>query len=77
MKTQGLKQALDKHGFVAFGGTRRMRKKAELKSESFPSVTAVIAGTQKTNVLSFGIFITAAKHQAKVSVYSHYQTGQS
>jgi len=61
MKTQALKQALDKHGFdAAFGGARRDD-----------------AGTLKTSAPSFGIFITARWIRGKVFVCSRFLIGPS
>lgn len=60
MKTQGLKQALDKHGFdAAFGGARVMKKNHAQKSVCILFVMSTIAGIQKTSAQSFGTSITA------------------
>ena len=60
MKTQGLKQALDKHGFdAAFGGLVEMKRSLVQKSAFTPSVMNTIVGTLKINALSYGTFITA------------------
>lgn len=59
MKTEGLKQALNKYGFdAAFGGARRDEENHAPKRESIHSVTAFIAGTRKTSGLSCGTTIT-------------------
>jgi len=63
MKTQGLRQALDHHGFdVVFGGARRFEAQA-------------IVGIRNCNAPNFGTFITPACAQAKPFVYSPFLTG--
>ncbi|XMR45801.1 phosphoadenosine phosphosulfate reductase family protein [Escherichia coli] len=49
MKTEGLKQALNQHGFdAAFGGARRETRRSPVpRSGSTPSVTSLTAGTPK------------------------------
>jgi sulfate adenylyltransferase subunit 2 len=48
MKTEGLKQALDKHGFdAAFGGARRDEENPAPRSACTRSATASTAGTRK------------------------------
>lgn len=48
MKTEGLKQALNKYGFdAAFGGARAMKRNPALKNVSTLSVTVSIAGIRK------------------------------
>ncbi len=48
MKTQGLKQALNKYGFdAAFGGARRDEEKSRAKSVFIPSVIRTIRGIKK------------------------------
>lgn len=60
MKTQGLKQALDKYGFdAAFGGARRDEEKAVQKSAFIASAIRTTVGIRKTNVLNFGTPTTA------------------
>lgn len=57
MKTQALKQALDKYQFdAAFGGARRDEEKSRAKSVFTHSAIANTVGTRKTNALNFGIF---------------------
>ena len=51
MKTQALKQALNKYGFTA------MRKKVVQKKESFPSVTKTMPGIQRIRDRRCGNFI--------------------
>ena len=49
MKTQGLKQALDEHGFdVAFGGARRDEEKSRAKERIFRSVTRPSLGPEES-----------------------------
>lgn len=49
MKTEGLKQALNKYGFdAAFGGARRDEEKSRAKERIYSSVTASIAGIRKS-----------------------------
>jgi 3'-phosphoadenosine 5'-phosphosulfate sulfotransferase (PAPS reductase)/FAD synthetase len=68
MKTQGLKQALDKYKFdAAFGGARR--------NAYFRCVRPNIAGTRKTSGPSPGGFTTRAKGRAKVFASSRCPTG--
>ena len=56
MKTDALKQALDKYGFdAAFGGARAaMRRNPAPKSAFSPSATAATAGTPKTSARNCG-----------------------
>jgi sulfate adenylyltransferase subunit 2 len=49
-KTEGLKQALDLHGFdAAFGGARRDEEKSRAKERMFSFRTASTAGTRRTS----------------------------
>ena len=58
MKTQALKQALDKYKFdAAFGGARRDEEKSRAKEEYFLLEISNIIGTQKINDLNCGIYI--------------------
>ena len=61
MKTEGLKQALDKHQFdAAFGGGRRDEEKSRAKERVYSvSEIKTIVGIQRTNVPNFGICTTA------------------
>ncbi len=78
MKTEGLKQALNKYGFdAAFGGARAMRRNPALKSVSTLSATASTAGIRKTSARSCGITTTARSTKAKASAYSRSPTGPS
>lgn len=59
MKTQALKQALNKYQFdAAFGGAVVTKKSLAQKSVCIPSVTKTTVGIRKTNVQSYGIYLT-------------------
>lgn len=76
MKTQGLKQALNKYGFdAAFGGARRDEENLVRKSVSIHSAIRTTPGTRKTSVLSCGKPTTARSTKAKAFVCSHCRTG--
>lgn len=78
MKTEGLKQALDKYGFdAAFGGARRDEENRAPKSVSTLSATVFTAGIRKTSVRSCGTTTTARLTRAKASVSSRSPTGPS
>lgn len=78
MKTEGLKQALNKYGFdAAFGGARRDEENRGRKSAFTPSATAFIAGTRKTSVLNCGTTTTGRLTKAKVSASSPCPTGRN
>ena len=50
MKTEALKQALDRHGFdAAFGGARRDEEKSRAKERIFSFAAPSTAGTRKTS----------------------------
>ena len=69
MKTDGLKQALDKYGFdAAFGGARRDEENPAPRSAFFPSATRVIAGTQRTSARNCGTSTTPARTRVNRSV---------
>ena len=69
MKTQALKQALDKYKFdAAFGGARRDEEKSRANTT---------AGTPRTNVLNSGTSTTARSTRAKAFGYSRCPTGPS
>ena len=58
MKTQALKQALDKYGFTAaFGGGRRDEEKSRAKERIFPSVTVNMHGSQRISARRCGSYI--------------------
>jgi hypothetical protein len=70
MKTEALKQALDKYGFdAAFGGARR--------DACFLSAIPTMAGIRKTSARSCGTFITPALPRVKVSAPFRCPTGPS
>ena len=74
MKTQGLKQALDKHGFdVAFGGARRDEENLEPRKGYFHSETKTTIGTQKGRGQNFGMSTTLAKIQEKPSGFPAFK----
>lgn len=78
MKTEGLKQALNKYGFdAAFGGARRDEEKSRAKERIYPSATASTAGTRKISVRSCGTTTTARLTKAKASASSRSPTGPS
>jgi sulfate adenylyltransferase subunit 2 len=59
MKTQGLKQALDKYQFdAAFGGARRDEEKSRAKERVYSFRDTKHRWDPKTNVQNFGIFTT-------------------
>ena len=77
MKTQGLKQALDKHGFdVAFGGARRDEENLEPRKGYFHSETKTTIGTQKGRGQNFGMSTTLAKTRENHQGVP-FQTGQN
>ena len=66
MKTQALKQALNKYQFTAaFGGGRRDEEKSRAKER-----------IRKTSVRKCGSFTTQRSTRAKVSVSSRFRTGR-
>lgn len=78
MKTEGLKQALNKYGFDAAFGARAVTKRNPApKSVSTLSATASTAGTRKTSVRSCGTTTTARSTRAKVFASSRSPTGPS
>lgn len=59
MKTQALKQALNKYGFTAaFGGGRRDEENQEQRKEFSHSEMKTMHGIRRTNVLKCGSYIT-------------------
>ena len=74
MKTQGLKQALNKYGFDAHDVTK---KSLVPKSGYIRSVISTIVGTLKTNVQSYGAPIMARSIKARAFECSLYLTGLS
>ncbi len=78
MKTEGLKQALNKYGFDAAFGARAVTKRNPApKSVSTLSATASTAGTRKTSVRSCGTTTTARSTRAKAFASSRSPTGPS
>ncbi len=78
MKTEGLKQALNKYGFdAAFGGARATKRSRAPKSVFTPSATAFTAGTRKTSARSYGTTTTGRLTKAKASAFSRSLTGPS
>jgi len=75
MKTQALKQALDKYKFdAAFGATR---KNPAPRSGFFPSARASIAGTRRTSARSSGISTIPASPKANRSACFRSPTGRN
>ena len=69
MKTQALKQALNKYGFTAaFGGGRRDEEKSRAKE--------IMPGTRRTRDRKCGSFTTLKSIKAKAFGYSRFPTGQ-
>ncbi len=78
MKTQSLKQALDKYGFdAAFGGARRDEEATRAKERYSPSATSITAGTPRTSVPSCGISTTPGSTRASPSALFRSPTGPS
>lgn len=78
MKTEGLKQALDKYGFdAAFGGARRDEENRVLKSVFTHLEIDLIVGIRKINVQNYGKTTTAKLIKGKVFAFFHYQIGRS
>ena len=76
MKTQALKQALNKYGFTAaFGGGRRDEEKSRAKERIFLSVMNT-PGIRRTRDRRCGNFIIQRSTKARVSVFSQSPTGQ-
>ncbi len=79
MKTEGLKQALDKYGFdAAFGGARRDEEKSRAKERVYSfRDTKHRWDPKKTSVPSCGTSTTARSTRANRSAYSRCRTGPS
>ena len=76
MKTQALRQALDKYKFdAAFGGARRDEESSRAKERIFSLRSPSIAGTQKASVRNPGACSTRASAPAKASACSRCRTG--
>ena len=66
MKTQALKQALNKYGFTAaFGGGRRDEENQEQRKEFFHSEMKTMHGIRRTSVLKCGSYITQKSTRAR------------
>lgn len=66
MKTQGLKQALNKYGFdAAFGGARRDEEKSRAKERVYSFRDKNHTWDPKTSVQSYGAPITARSTKVK------------
>lgn len=77
MKTQALKQALNKYGFTAaFGGGRRDEENPVQRKEFSHSVMKIMPGTRRTRDRKCGSFTTLKSIKARVFVYSRFPTGQ-
>lgn len=78
MKTQGLKQALNKYGFdAAFGGARRDEEKSRAKERVYSFRDKNHTWTRRINVLSYGVLTMARSIKVKAFECSHYPTGLS
>ena len=79
MKTQALKQALDKYKFdAAFGGARRDEEKsAAPRSGCFRSAPRPTAGTPRTSARSCGACTTPGSTRARASGCFRCRTGPS
>jgi sulfate adenylyltransferase subunit 2 len=78
MKTQGLKQALDKWKFdAAIGGARRDEEKSRAKERISRSATTSTAGTPSTSGRSCGTSTTPASIAARACACSRCPTGPS
>ena len=76
MKTQGLKQALDKYEFdVAFGGARRDEEKSRAKERIFSFRNENHHWDPRDNAQSCGMFTTLEKTKASLFGYSHFPIG--
>ncbi len=76
MKTEGLKQALDKYGFdAAFGGARRDEEKSRAKERVYSFRDKNHRWALKTSARNFGTSTTARSTRAKASASSRSPTG--
>ena len=75
MKTEALKQALDKHSFDVALGAHGVTKKNREPEQNLLSAHANITGTQKISVPNFGLSIIQASNPVRVSVCFHCPTG--
>jgi sulfate adenylyltransferase subunit 2 len=77
MKTEGLKQALNKYGFDAAAARAVTKRSLVLKSVSTLSAIVSTAGIRKTSARSCGTTTTARSTKAKASAFSRSPTGPS
>lgn len=78
MKTEGLKQALNKYGFdAAFGGARRDEEKSRAKERIYSFRDRFHRWDPKTSARSCGTTITARSTRARASACSRCRTGPS
>lgn len=78
MKTEGLKQALNKYGFdAAFGGARRDEEKSRAKERIYSFRDRFHRWDPKTSVRSCGTTTTVRSTKAKAFVSSRSPTGPS
>ncbi len=78
MKTEGLKQALNKYGFdAAFGGARRDEEKSRAKERIYSFRDRFHRWDPKISVRSCGTTTTARLTKAKASASSRSPTGPS
>src|ERR1700722_7167501 len=78
MKTQSLRQALDRHGFdAAFGGARRDGEKRAPRGPFSRSVRRSIAGIRSASGRNCGGSITPANPRARACGCSRCRTGPS
>jgi len=78
MKTDALKQALDKWGFdAAFGGARRDEEKSRAKERVFSFRDRAIDGTPRISDRNSGACITRGSTRARASVSSRSRIGPS
>jgi hypothetical protein len=76
MKTQGLKQALDAHGFdVVFGGARRDEEKSRAKERVFSFRAPATAGIRKRSARNSGTCTTRGSSRTKASACFRSATG--
>ena len=76
MKTQSLKQALNKYKFdAAFGGARRDEEKSRSKNEFLASAQVTTNGSQNLNDQNCGHYIMPEKGLMKAYGSFPYQTG--
>lgn len=78
MKTEGLKQALNKYGFdAAFGGARRDEEKSRAKERIYSFRDRFHRWDRKTSVRSYGTTTTVRSTKAKAFASSRSPTGPS